>query len=70
MLLVNAIAEHASDKALEGWAFAHLHKWQWLEVIGRWPRDLLMMACALGAAGVGVLGLLLFLRRPPEIRCA
>ena len=48
---------------LEGWTFAHLHKWQWLEPIGRWPRDLLMMAFALGAAVVGVLGFLLFLRR-------
>ena len=47
----------------EGSSFAQLHKWQWLEVIGRWPRDLLMMAFALGAALVGVLGVLLFLRR-------
>lgn len=49
---------------VEGWTFAHLHKWQWLEPIGRWPRDLMMMAFALGAAVVGVLGFLLFLRRP------
>ena len=48
---------------VEGWTFAHLHKWQWLEPIGRWPRDLLMMTFALGAAVVGGLGFLLFLRR-------
>lgn len=49
----------AGDYA-EGWTFAHLHKWQWLEFIGRWPRDLVMIAFALTAAGVAVAGLLLF----------
>jgi len=60
-----ALAAHVDDfDYVEGWTFAHLHKWQWLEPIGRWPRDLLMMAFALGAAVVGVLGFVLFLRRP------
>ena len=49
---------------LEGWSFAHLHKWQWLEPIGRWPRDLVMMAFALTAAAVAALGVWLFLRMP------
>ena len=49
---------------LEGWSFAHLHKWQWLEFIGRWPRDIVMMTLALGIATTAALGFALFLRRP------
>jgi hypothetical protein len=47
---------------IEGWTFAHLHKWQWLEFIGRWPRDLVMIAFALALAATAALGLRLFLR--------
>lgn len=46
----------------EGWAFANLHKWQALEFLGRWPRDLLQIAWALLSAGTAGLGLCLLLR--------
>ena len=55
----------------EGWTFAQLHKWQGLEFLGRWPRDLLQIAWALASASTAALGLRLFLlpagpRRVPE----
>ncbi len=55
----------------EGWTFAQLHKWQGLEFLGRWPRDLLQIAWALASASTAALGLRLFLlptgpRRAPE----
>jgi len=48
----------------EGWTFATLHKWQALEFLGRWPRDLLQIAWALMSALTALLGLGLLLRRP------
>lgn len=48
----------------EGWTFATLHKWQALEFIGRWPRDVLQMAWALMSALTALLGLRLLLREP------
>ncbi len=48
----------------EGWAFATLHKWQALEFIGRWPRDVLQMAWALMSALTALFGLRLLLRKP------
>jgi hypothetical protein len=48
----------------EGWTFATLHKWQALEFLGRWPRDLLQIAWALMSALTALLGLCLLLRKP------
>jgi len=48
----------------EGWTFATLHKWQALEFIGRWPRDVLQMTWALMSALTALLGLRLLLRKP------
>lgn len=47
----------------EGWLFANLHKWQWLEFIGRWPRDVVMIIFALGGAAAALAGLCLFIGR-------
>jgi len=48
----------------EGWTFATLHKWQALEFIGRWPRDVLQIAWAVMSALTALLGLRLLLRKP------
>jgi len=58
------LAAHVDDlDYLEGWTFAHLHKWQWLEAIGgRWPRDLLQIAFALMTAALVAFALRLFSR--------
>ncbi len=46
---------------LEGYSFAYLHKWNFLNFIGNFPRDLLMMTFALGNATVAALGLWMFI---------
>ncbi len=48
---------------VESWVFANLHKWHALEVIGRWPRDIIMITFALGIAATALMGLLLFVRQ-------
>lgn len=58
------LAAHVDDlDYLEGWTFANLHKWQWLEaIVGRGARDLLQVVFALLTATLAALGLRLFLR--------
>lgn len=59
------LAAHVDDfDYIEGWTFANLHKWQWLEsLVGRDLRDSIQIAFALLAATVAALGLRLFIRR-------
>ncbi len=47
---------------LEGWLFAYVHKWDFLEPLGRDLRDGAMALGAFIITGVGILGLALFLR--------
>lgn len=59
-----ALAAHIDDgDALEGWTFAYLHKWNWLDALGTGPRDAVAALFALGNAVVAALGLRMFLRR-------
>ncbi|MDX9874522.1 MAG: PepSY domain-containing protein [Spongiibacteraceae bacterium] len=51
--------------AAEGWAFSHLHKWQFIAQPDL--RDALLMLCAALQLGVATLGLRLFLRRRARI---
>lgn len=51
-----------SDRA-EGWSFAWLHKWHFLDGMGRDARDAIAALFALGIAVSFVLGLFLYLRR-------
>lgn len=56
------LAARVDDVALlEGYSFAYLHKWGFLNFIGNFPRDLLMMTFALGNAVVAALGLWMFI---------
>lgn len=48
--------------ATEGWSFAYLHKWVWLD-FNKDLRDLLVMLFALGNVVVALLGVWLFSRR-------
>ena len=47
---------------VEGWLFAYVHKWDFLEPLGRDLRDGAMVLGALLIAGVSILGMALFLR--------
>jgi Cu/Ag efflux protein CusF len=56
------LAARVDDGAMiEGYSFAYLHKWGFLNFIGNFPRDLLMMTFALGNAVVAALGLWMFI---------
>lgn len=49
------------DRA-ELWSFGQIHKWQWLDGLGRGPRDAVMSATALLLLGLAALGISLLVR--------
>ena len=51
-----------SDRA-EGWSFAWLHKWHFLDGLGRDARDAVAALFALGIAASFALGVFLYCRR-------
>ncbi|MBE9608539.1 hypothetical protein [Chitinilyticum piscinae] len=48
---------------LEGWVFAYLHKWHWLDPLGRPVRDILLASAAGANVLLAMLGLLLWRRK-------
>lgn len=56
------LAAHINNSdELEGWTFAYLHKWNFLDGLGANIRDGLMALFALGMAVVALFGLMMFL---------
>ncbi|AOY00523.1 hypothetical protein BJP62_08765 [Jeongeupia sp. USM3] len=51
-----------SDR-LEGYVFAYLHKWHWLDGLGKMPRDVLLAGFAAANVVAAMLGLTLWWRR-------
>ncbi|WP_047394800.1 PepSY domain-containing protein [Chitinibacter sp. ZOR0017] len=49
----------------EGWLFAYLHKWHWLDGLGKSNRDLILASAAAANVALAVLGLLLWRRKRP-----
>ncbi len=58
------MASHVTDSArLEGFSFAWLHKFHFLDFLGKDTRNILMMCFALTILGTASLGLLIFLQK-------
>lgn len=58
----NTLAAHINNSdELEGWTFAYLHKWNFMDGLGTNIRDGLMALFALGMAIVALFGLLMYL---------
>jgi len=48
---------------LEGYSFAYLHKWHWLDGLGKTTRDIILVSFAAANVVLAVLGMLLWRRR-------
>nr|WP_314901984.1 hypothetical protein [uncultured Deefgea sp.] len=48
---------------LEGYSFAYLHKWHWLDGLGKTTRDIILASFAAANVVLALMGLLLWRRR-------